>query len=430
MSVLYVFLLALFISVGLLLIWGAFEYLQKEAFIHYYSEDFDEIEFSANATHSFLNSASSEGKNFFAIQFPGRLPQDGYETSLGDLTLEIPGHSFVIDGVEVHTSNDDRVDSTGRSIIFLTLGVNLPMQHNPDGLASSRALNLFVTHWNPIHGLRFETLNSTVSMSTDALNRSSVRLRTNDLTCSFGFESSVNMILNNNYLVTISDGSGEELFYAQPATNISFYSSGMTITSSEDYIFELTGSSDSWRTIRGSVKNVDIMRSSGELAFFQTASPITYTPIRQNLFFSEGESEAETRREDIQDQVYGVPEQHRQSAVQMIERFMIYGIISNYDDPLNLSLSFTEEEGATVSVYGMVEDARISGFSIVPNFESWLYSNFSVIATALITSIFAAFIGVFFTSKRNKKPPNCNQHCVNRERMRVRRSIWRANRRS
>ena len=370
----YTFFLVL---LGLVLIRLAFGYLQQDAFIHYYSSDFDEMKFSANATLSRWEGGDFDWNQFF-IRSPFLARSSGY------LSLEIAGHSLVVDGIELPNSytNERPISQT----YFFTLNFNKNEQVSID----------FHFARNEDQAPIMETFNSFVRI-TNLGNSRFIDMDTDELTWRWVWHGDTSLTISNGHSVTILDARGEKLFNAQPVTNINLYVQRMTVTSSDGDVLQVSKFFDErLHSIRGSINNIEILRSSGELTFFQAANVTTHIPIHQDLFFEAGTP---------------------QLSYEILAMLHPGLRMSGYYDPLNFS--FLQEEDSLI-IHGMVEDARISGFSIVPHFRSWLYDNFTVVTTSLLTSIFGAFGGAHLYYKHKEKSFN---HAIPRVgRKRIRRS--------
>ena len=90
-------------------------------------------------------------------------------------------------------------------------------------------------------------------------------------------------------------------------------------------------------------------------------------------------------------------------------------------DPLRISARQRIEYDITweLSIQGMISDTTISGFSVIPSFQNWLYNNFSIIALTILTALLGSIFGlggIFFKSNDSKQPSYQNCFCCKRNR--------------
>ncbi|MDR2711660.1 MAG: hypothetical protein LBB91_00920 [Clostridiales bacterium] len=118
----------------------------------------------------------------------------------------------------------------------------------------------------------------------------------------------------------------------------------------DDFYFELFG-----------ITKCKINDASGKLVFAQTAKSTEYNPLHQSIEFA----------------------------------------TDNLDDNgMGGTLSSGEGYSTNLAIGGMAKTAKLSQYSLFPNFRSWLYENTFALVMMVMSSMFAGVIGTIF--KKNK----------------------------
>jgi len=343
------FFLVSLVALGVVLLWGAFNFLRQDIYVDYFTNDFDRMNISAHQATFDMDVKEGGG---FSIRFSHfRLPGLGGETRMGHaFTIIASGHGgIIVDGVELDYGSS------------FTLYANILHQPSPGwrryGLSVNFPEGRHRDNWdfNP----RFYISNAYIHAVEEANGRRGFFLETNRFVCSsFGL---VSFSFDTSYAITIVNGNGDRLLYEQSVSNIIFHANRFDIVDTRS-TFSINAY-NTFDSMRASVEYIDIIRTSGELSFFQAANLTSHMPIRQDLFIRESE---------------------------------------RGEEELGLSISVNDGGSKSYNIYGMVGDIRISGFSIIPNFRSWLHDNFTIIATSILTSLFGAFGGAHLLCKNNE----------------------------